>query len=116
MVYSEWISLNIEKTHIKQFKSNQLQNDSFQIFHQDKEIKEVPNIKFLVLGLDKHMEWKIPIEQIIPKMSNACYAIRSMYPFTNMTTLKIIYFAYFHSIMEYGIIFRGNSSDSRRVF
>jgi hypothetical protein len=31
-------------------------------------------------------------------------------------TLKLVYFAYFHAIMPYGIIFRGNSTDSKKVF
>jgi hypothetical protein len=31
-------------------------------------------------------------------------------------TLKSIYFAYFHSLMKNGIIFWGNSSDSKKVF
>jgi hypothetical protein len=30
-------------------------------------------------------------------------------------TLKLGYFAYFHSIMSYGIIFWGNSTDSKKV-
>jgi IS1 family transposase len=31
-------------------------------------------------------------------------------------TLKSIYFVYFHSIMKYGIIFRGNSPNSKLIF
>jgi hypothetical protein len=31
-------------------------------------------------------------------------------------SLKLVYFAYFHSIMSYGIIFWGNSTDSKKVF
>jgi hypothetical protein len=31
-------------------------------------------------------------------------------------TLKLILFAYFHSIMSYGIICWGNSTDSKKVF
>jgi hypothetical protein len=31
-------------------------------------------------------------------------------------TLKLVYFAYFHSIVSYGIISGGNSMDSKRVF
>jgi IS1 family transposase len=30
--------------------------------------------------------------------------------------LKSIYYAYFHSLMKYGIIFWGNSTDSKKVF
>jgi hypothetical protein len=50
------------------------------------------------------------------KMSSACYAIRSMYFSSDTITFKIIYFADFHSIMEYRIISWGNSSDSRKTF
>jgi hypothetical protein len=41
--------------------------------------------------------------------------IRPLLDITNIDTLKTIYFAYFHSLMRYGIIFWGNSSDSKRV-
>jgi hypothetical protein len=33
-----------------------------------------------------------------------------------MNTLKMIYFAYFHSIINYGIIFGGNSIECKKVF
>jgi hypothetical protein len=36
--------------------------------------------------------------------------------FSNIDTLKSIYFAYFHTLMKYGLIFGGNSSDSKKVF
>jgi hypothetical protein len=35
---------------------------------------------------------------------------------SNTVTLKAIYFAYFHCIMKYGIIFWGNSSSSKNLF
>lgn len=72
--------------------------------------------KFWGLGLDRLIKWNNRMELIIPKMSSACYTIRSIYFFSDKTTLKIIYLAYFHSIMEYVIIFCGKSSDSRKVF
>jgi hypothetical protein len=37
---------------------------------------------------------------VIPKGSSACYVIRLMYHFSNINTLKMIYFAYFHSRMK----------------
>jgi IS1 family transposase len=52
---------------------------------------------------------------MIPKLSGACYAVRSMFHISNINTLKSIYFAYFHSIVQYGIIFWGNSSNSRKI-
>jgi hypothetical protein len=47
---SKWFAvnglpLNIQKTNALHSKSNHLQNDSFQIYYQGKEMKEVTNIK-----------------------------------------------------------------------
>jgi len=39
-----------------------------------------------------------------------------MYHFSNLNTLKVIYFVYLHSRMKCGIIFWGNSMDSKRFF
>ena len=95
MVCSEWI---IPK--YKEDKFNHLQNDSFQIFfYQGIEHKEVTNIKFLGLGLDKHMEWKTHVELMTPKMSSQICV--PMYSFSDMTTHKIVYFVYFPSIIVY---------------
>jgi hypothetical protein len=74
------------------------------------------NIKFLWLELDKCMNWKNHIDKILPRMSSAGYAFRSTYYFSCVTGHIIFYFAYFHSVMEYGIIFWGNSKERKRVF
>jgi hypothetical protein len=50
------------------------------------------------------------------KNGSACCAVRFMYHFHNINTPKMIYFACVLSIMKYGIIFRGNSMDGKRVF
>jgi hypothetical protein len=39
-----------------------------------------------------------------------------MFHFSNLDTLKMICFAYFHSVMKYGIIVWGNHTDIIRVF
>jgi hypothetical protein len=45
------------------------------------------------------------IQYITPKLSSACFAMRII-----TETLKVVYFAYFHSIVSYGIIFWGNAT------
>jgi hypothetical protein len=79
-------------------------------------IEEKLNSKFLGLHLDSHLNWKGHTDQMIPKLSGSCYADRSMFHISNINTLKSIYFAYFHSIVQYGIIFWENSTNSRKVF
>jgi hypothetical protein len=56
------------------------------------------------------------IAPMTPKLSKACYAVRLMSHISRIDTLKSIYFAYFHSIMEYGILFWGDSSNSNMTF
>jgi hypothetical protein len=110
------LSLNIDKSSVIKFNLSHFQEDSLQIFYRDKLLKEVTNVRFLGLGIDKHLNWKTHIEQVIPKLSTACYAVRSMFHFNTKHSLRMIYFAYFHSIMKYGIIFWGSHSDSKIVF
>jgi hypothetical protein len=89
------LSLHIEKTNIVKFTENHLQNNLFQITYQTKMMKEATNIKFLGLELDRCVNQKHHIEKILPKMSSACYAVRSTYHFSSVTMLKMIYFADF---------------------
>ena len=53
---------------------------------------------------------------IVPKLSAACFAVRAIKPFVSRDTLMMIYYSYFHSIMNYGLIFWGNSSYSNSIF
>ena len=53
---------------------------------------------------------------MIPTLCTACYAIGAGKPLKPLDTLKLVFYSYFHSIMNYGIIFRGNSSQSIHVF
>jgi hypothetical protein len=50
------------------------------------------------------------------KLSQACFIARVIKPFLTRDTLKMIYYAYFHAIMTYGLIFWGNSSHSGNIF
>jgi hypothetical protein len=70
----------------------------------------------LGLELDKNINWKNHVQKIIPKLSGASYLVRRMYPRCNLNTLKMIYFAYLHTVMEYDIIFWGVSVESKRIF
>jgi hypothetical protein len=106
------LSLNIDKKKAIKFNLSNSQEDSFHIPYKDKEIKQLTNIKFLGLESDQHLNWKTHVEQIISRLSSACYAVRSMFHFSSLDTIKMIYFAYFHSIMKYGIIVCGNHTDS----
>jgi len=50
---------------------------------------------------------------MIPTLSGACYAVKSIVRDSNINTLKSIYS---HSIIKFGIILCGNSSYSGNIF
>jgi hypothetical protein len=104
------------KTNIIKFCSNHFQINLNQSASANNIIKEVTNTNFLGLGLDNNMNWKNHVAKILPKLSRSSYAVRAMYPFSSLNTLKMIYFAYFHLRIHYGIIFGGNSTESKKVF
>jgi hypothetical protein len=101
------LTLNLEKTNVMKFVTKNLLHCALTIGYKDKYIEEVVNTKFLGMHLDNHLNWNNHIDQIIPKLSAACYAVTQVYHFVNRNTLRSIYLAYFLSIVKYGIIFLG---------
>jgi len=100
MVLVNGLTLKINKTNIVEFCSKHYQDETFIINYQNNPIKESINTKLLGLKLYKHINWKKHINKILPKMRSACFVVRSMYTSSNMSTLKVIYFAYIHGTME----------------
>ena len=87
-------------------------HSTLHIGYKEKYIEERVNTDFLCIQIDNHVNWKNHTEQMIPKLNRACYAVRSMVHINNINTLKSIYYAYFHSITKYEIIFGGKFSNS----
>jgi hypothetical protein len=106
----------MEKTNIMKCTSSYHQNEAFQIICQKKIIIGINNTKFLGLELDKNICWKNHVQKILPKLSSACYLVRRMCPCCKSDILKMIYFTYFHAVMEYGIILWEDSVESKRIF
>jgi hypothetical protein len=110
------LSLNIDKTHYMQFITKNSSLIDLNISHGNKKIANICNTKFLGITLDNTLSWKTHIDTIIPKLSSACFTIRSVKPFLSQESLKMVYYSYFHSIITYGLIFWGNSYYSNTIF
>jgi hypothetical protein len=63
----------------------------------DKYIEEGVNTKFLGLKIVNHLNWRSRIDQLIPKLSGTCFAVRFISHISNIDTLISVYFAYFWS-------------------
>ena len=110
------LALNLDKMNIMKFITKNLSHSRLHISYKEKYIEETVNTKFPGLQIDNHINWRKHIEEVIPKLSGKCYAIRSMDHISNINTLKSIYYAHFHSIIKYRIISGCNSSNNGTIF
>ena len=79
---------------------------------ETKSITSKSHTGFLGLILDNALTWKTHVDILMPRYSTACYTIRML----KHNMLLMIHYAYLHSLMNYGIIFWGNSRYSSKVF
>ena len=50
------------------------------------------------------------------KLNTACFVIQMIQAIMSFETLRMVYFAYIHSIISYGVIFGGNQPYSDKIF
>jgi hypothetical protein len=110
------LSLNINKTHCMQFIMKNKLTNNINIFCNNNVITTRPNIKFLGIHINDSVNWSCHIESLIPKLSLACYIMRSIKSYMPLDTLKIIYYSYFNMVMSYVLYFGGNSCHSLKMF
>jgi hypothetical protein len=85
------------------------------ISYANKLISKAYDTKCLGIFVHSTRSWEIHFDQITHKLSTSCYTIRSAKPFMSQESLKIVYCACFHCIMNYGLIFWGSSSNSAKI-
>jgi hypothetical protein len=110
------LSLNFDKTHVIHFKTKNIQTTEIKVKYKDKLINLLNNIKFLGVCINDTLTWTTDLDQLTNKLSAACYTIRVLKHFVPLKTLIMICCAYFHSLMNYGIIFWGHSPYSIHIF
>jgi hypothetical protein len=89
-----------DKTQYMQFVTKTSSLIDLHIMYKNKEIANTCNTKFLGLALDNTFSWKNHIDAIVPKLSSACFAVRAVKPFLSQESVRMVYFSYFHSIID----------------
>ena len=85
-------SLNSDETYFLQFRPKNSYEIDIKISYHNKLIKETKNTKFLGLDIDSSLSWKNHIDQMMFKLSRACYVIRYVKHFMSQDILRTIYF------------------------
>jgi histone acetyltransferase (RNA polymerase elongator complex component) len=91
-----------------QFKTN--------VKYEHINISNSTETKFLGLHINKALLWSQHGDHIATKLCSACCALRNVKHIAPQSTLRTIYYAYIHSILNYGIILLGRSSIINKLF
>jgi hypothetical protein len=118
---NEWLKtnlllLNFKKIHYLQFRTKNSMENDIRICYENKHITNTSSTKFLDLNIDETLSWKYHTDQLVTKLSSACYAVRTVKDLMSQETLRMSYFSYVHSVITYGIIFWCNSPHSVNIF
>jgi hypothetical protein len=97
------LSLNFGNTHFMQFITKHSSHNVRNI-NCNKIILNTSTLEILGIIINNTLSCKSHIDMITPK-SQACYIVKVVKPFLSQDTLKIMYYAYFHSVMTYRIIY-----------
>jgi hypothetical protein len=87
--------LNLDKKDIIKSTTKNSAHSALHLGYKEKYMEQTVNTKFLILQIDNHINWMNHIEEMIPKLSEACYTIRLMVQISNINSLKSIYYAHF---------------------
>ena len=111
---SNLLTLNFNKTHYVEFRTKNYYQVETTLKYEHKDILISTETKFLRLIIDGKLSWDQYIDQIATKLCSACYVLRNLKHIVPQSTLRTIYYAYVHSILSYGIIFWGRSSNANK--
>jgi hypothetical protein len=89
------LTLNLDKTNKMKCITYNSSRFPVSIGYENKYIEHSVHTKFLSLQTDSHLNWKTHIDQLVPKLSWACFAVRSLSHISNIDTLKLFIFPTF---------------------
>jgi hypothetical protein len=110
------LPINFQKNQCMQFTTKHATTIGNKVQVNSNKIIEIPHIKLLGLEIDKTLTWNLHIDKIINKLTSVCFMLRTFKPYMSPSSLKMLYYSLFHSVLTYVILFWGKSSNSQRFF
>ena len=105
------LTLNHKKTNYLLFytkNKNVFTNEALKL--GDDVIEKVTFVKYLGIYLDSQLNWKVHIDSLCRKLISQCGALRKLSYHTPKWVLEKIYFAHFHSRLQYLISAWGSAA------
>lgn len=107
------LSLNVNKTVYMTFGIYciSVPND-LNIVIKNKPLKRVEQVKYLGIIFDYNMKWDMHVQHIIKKTKYLIFIFARLKQIMDTKTLLIVYYAFYHSIINYGVIAWGAAGKS----
>ena len=111
--YANKLILNENKTNIIQFRTNEKGELNKNSAHQK---QFVTDAKFLGIMIDQYLRWDKHTEYITKKLNSAIFGIKSTRRLSNEKAATLAYHGMFHSLITYGVMLWGNSTQASEIF
>lgn len=104
------LSLNIDKSVYINFGSYSTSTPkNLNIHINDIQLKQVEKYKYLGIMFDSNLKWDAHIEYLLNKTRYLTYIFSKLSKVMTTDTLTMIYYAFFNSVIDYGIIAWGGA-------
>lgn len=106
------LNININKTCYINF--NNINN--LNVSHNNIIVKNAECVRFLGIDIDNKLHWKFQIDRVCNKLNRFSYALGKLTRVASRDTALTAYFAYVESVLRYGLLVWGNSTDVNKAF
>lgn len=110
------LSLNVNKSKAICFSLRPSVSHEMDVYFGSDKLENVSSTKFLGLEIDQKLQWSDHLNDLSKKLCSAIFAIRKIRNLCGLEAAKSVYFAYFHSLITYGLLFWGMAPNSTRIF
>lgn len=108
--------LNRNKTQAVNFHSNYRSSNRACDAYLRSMIDAGESVVFLGLKMDSALTFRGHVSSVMSKLSKAYFVMLNLSRELNIKTLIMVYYGYVYSILNYAVMFWGNSVDAKRVF
>lgn len=110
------LQLNSKKTQIMKLCTAQSRDHTNKnIIIQGEETTFTNTSNFLGLTIDNNLTWKPYLDKLIKKLNRCCYQMIMLRDVVDLNTRVMVYYAFFYSVLQYGIEFWG-STNINKIF
>ena len=106
------LTINYKKSYFMIVGNKNAAVSSFKLSINHNLIEETDNVKYLRVHLDNKLSGKIHIDMLTRKLSNVCGVIYKLRHYVPFSALKLVYYAMFHSHLQYSLIHWGRAYKS----